>query len=87
MAPATAKATPTKGKTAGAGVKKAGRPPGKGRKGKASQAMAKMQAYCECLRFLLLVISRLGRVATRYPSCDCNFASCPSFGSYSPISR
>ncbi|KAK7191242.1 hypothetical protein DPSP01_008314 [Paraphaeosphaeria sporulosa] len=44
MAPATAKATPTK-KITGAGVKKAGRPPGKGRKGKASQAMAKMQAY------------------------------------------
>jgi hypothetical protein len=45
MAPATSKATPTKAKTTGAGVKKAGRPPG--RKGKASQAMAKMQAYCE----------------------------------------
>lgn len=47
MAPTTTKASTPKSKTTTAGVKKAGRPPGKGRKGKASAAMVKMQAYCE----------------------------------------
>lgn len=47
MAPATTKASTPKAKATGAGVKKPGRPAGKGRKGKASAAMAKMQAYCE----------------------------------------
>jgi hypothetical protein len=43
MAATTTKAATPKVKT-GAGVKKAARP---GKKGKASQAMAQMQAFCE----------------------------------------
>ena len=48
MAAATSKTATPKAKTASAGVKKAGRPPGKaGKRNNARNAMIKMQAYCE----------------------------------------
>jgi hypothetical protein len=48
MAPTTTKTATPKATTSGAGVKKAGRPPGgKGKKGNAKNAMIKMQAYCK----------------------------------------
>lgn len=48
MAPATTKTSTPKAKpAANAGVKKAGRPKGQSRKGKASAAMVLMQAYCK----------------------------------------
>ncbi|OAL00584.1 hypothetical protein IQ06DRAFT_146279 [Phaeosphaeriaceae sp. SRC1lsM3a] len=45
MAPATTKTATPKAKTSGAGVKKAGRPPGSSKRGNARAAMIKMQAF------------------------------------------
>lgn len=75
MAPGTSKTATPKAKATDkatdAGVKKAGRPAGgKGRKGKASAAMAKMQAYCELTRFIFPKSRVTARQA--YDVCCCH---------------
>jgi hypothetical protein len=58
MAPATTKTATPKAAAPAAGVKKAGRPPGKaGKKGNARNAMIKMQAYCKFELFGRVIIA------------------------------